>query len=54
MKPREWPLYPEWALRRVARHYRRPPWELADVPEDEIIAEAEYIDLNEEIAELDG
>jgi len=34
----------------VARYYRRPPWELEGAPENEIVAEAEYIDLEEEIA----
>ena len=34
----------------MARYYRRPPWELEGAPENEIVAEAEYIDLEEEIA----
>jgi len=37
----------------VARYYRVPPWELADAPEDEGVAEAEYIDVEEEIANLE-
>jgi hypothetical protein len=37
----------------VANYYRIPPWQLDDVPEDEVIAEAEYIDVQNEIANMD-
>lgn len=37
----------------MAQHYGKPPWELDPVPEDEVIAEAEYIDVQREIANMD-
>lgn len=46
--------YPEWALRKVATHLRRLPWELRDVPEDEIATEFERLDLQEEIAQMES
>lgn len=38
------------ALRKVARHYNRLPWELRDVPEDEIALEYELLDAEAEVA----
>ena len=54
MDCRSWQMHAAWALRKVGRHYRRPPWELLDIPEDTIIAEAEYLDIEEELAALDN
>lgn len=45
-------MYPEVALRRVARHYNRLPWELLDVPEDEIAFEYEMLDAEAEVADM--
>ena len=44
--------YSGWALRKVARFYRRLPSELADVPEDEIVTEAEMLEIEEELREM--
>lgn len=37
------------ALRAVAQHYNRLPWELRDVPEDEIALEFEILDVEREL-----
>ena len=36
-------------MRKVGRTYQVPPWELLDVPADELAAEAEALDVEDEI-----
>ena len=36
-------------MRKVGKAYSIPPWELLDVPEDELAAEAEMLDVEDEI-----
>ena len=45
--------YGEWALRKVARYYNRPWWEMLEIPELWIAEEAELIDVHEEIAAVE-
>lgn len=41
-------------MRRVCDHYKIPPWELDDVTADDVIAEAEVIDVREEMARIEN
>lgn len=35
-------------MRKVGKAYSIPPWKLMDVPEDELAAEAELLDVEDE------
>lgn len=36
----------------MSRRYNRPPWEFGDVPEEELIYEAEMLDVEDELKDL--
>ena len=42
-------MYTEWAVQKVALWRRVLPCELDDLPEDEVVAWAERLDLEDEI-----
>src|SRR3990172_6183929 len=48
---RNWPNYPQWAVRRVAQHYGLVPWHplITAAPETELYREAELIEIRERL-----
>lgn len=44
----------DWALRKLVARYNRPPWEFDGVPEIEVYREAELIDIEQDLADLDS